>query len=166
MNITFEKVITKEQLEFLSHTANIVWHDAFKDILSLEQIEYMIDKFQSFSAFEKAIDQDNYQYYFVKNDDKVLGYIGLQIQKEKLFLSKLYLLRESRGKKIATKSFEFIEEFAKKNNLKSVWLTVNKYNYHAIEVYKHKGFIKIRDLVTDIGNGFVMDDYVFEKEIK
>lgn len=166
MNITFEKVLTKEQIEVLAQTANVVWHDAFKDILSLEQIEYMIDKFQSYPAFKKSINKDNYQYFFIKDGNTILGYTGLQIQQNKLFLSKLYILKEYRGKKVATKSFEFIEEFAKKNNLKSVWLTVNKYNYHAIEVYKHTGFIKTKDLVTDIGNGFIMDDYVFEKEIK
>ena len=38
-------------------------------------------------------------------------------------------------------------------------------NNHAIEVYKHKGFVVIRKQVADIGNGFVMDDYVFEKDL-
>ena len=52
MNITFEQVITKEQIKVLADTANVVWHDAFKEILTLEQIEYMIEKFQSFQALD------------------------------------------------------------------------------------------------------------------
>ena len=58
------------------------------------------------------------------------------------------------------------KRIAKERNLKAVWLTVNRNNSHAIEVYKHKGFIITRTQVADIGNGFVMDDYIFEKNIK
>lgn len=166
MNITFEQVITEKQIKVLADTANIVWHDAFKDILTLAQIEYMIEKFQSFNALYEAINKNNYLYYLIKTDNNVVGYTGLHEESGKMFLSKLYILKEYRGKGFSSKTFEFIENLAKEKNLKSVWLTVNKNNNHAIEVYKHKGFVVIRKQVTDIGNGFVMDDYVFEKVIK
>jgi hypothetical protein len=41
---------------------------------------------------------------------------------------------------------------------------VNKYNF-AIDVYKRLGFVTVADEVNDIGNGFVMDDYVMEKAV-
>ena len=163
MNITFEQVITKEQIKVLADTANVVWHDAFKEILTLEQIEYMIEKFQSFQALSQAIKDNGYKYYLIKTDNNVAGYTGLHEENGKMFLSKLYILKEYRGKQISSKTFDFIENLAKGNNLKSVWLTVNRNNKHAIAVYKHKGFVLIREQVADIGNGFVMDDFVFEK---
>lgn len=46
-----------------------------------------------------------------------------------------------------------------------VWLTVNKHNDPAIEVYRHWEMKIIRSEVTDIGNGYVMDDYVFGAEL-
>ena len=163
MNITFEQVITKEQIKVLADTANVVWHDAFKEILTLEQIEYMIEKFQSFQALSQAIQDNGYKYYLIKTDNNVAGYTGLHEENGKMFLSKLYILKEYRGEQISSKTFDFIENLAKGKNLKSVWLTVNRNNKHAIAVYKHKGFILIREQVADIGNGFVMDDFVFEK---
>ena len=163
MNITFEQVITKEQIKVLADTANVVWHDAFKEILTLEQIEYMIKKFQSFQALSQAINDNGYKYYLIKTDNNVAGYTGLHEENGKMFLSKLYILKEYRGEQISSKTFDFIENLAKGKNLKSVWLTVNRNNKHAIAVYKHKGFILIREQVADIGNGFVMDDFVFEK---
>ena len=163
MNITFEQVITKEQIKVLADTANVVWHDAFKEILTLEQIEYMIEKFQSFQALSQAIKDNGYKYYLIKTDNNVAGYTGLHEENGKMFLSKLYILKEYRGKQISSKTFDFIENLAKVKNLKSVWLTVNRNNKHAIAVYKHKGFVLIREQVADIGNGFVMDDFVFEK---
>ena len=165
MNINFEQVITKEQIQVLADTANIVWHDAFKEIISLAQIEYMIEKFQSLNALTEAINKNNYEYYFIKVDNNVAGYTGIKSENKKLFLSKLYILKEYRGKQIASKTFDFIEKLAKERNLKSVWLTVNRNNNHAIDVYKHKGFIVTRTQVADIGNGFVMDDYIFEKTL-
>ena len=165
MNILFEQVKTKEQIEKLASVANIVWHDAFKEILTIEQIEYMIEKFQSFNALSEAINENNYEYYFIKSDNNVAGYTGIKAENDKLFLSKLYILKEYRGKQIATKAFNFIETLAKERNLKSVWLTVNRNNNHAIDVYKHRGFIVTRTQVADIGNGFVMDDYIFEKQL-
>lgn len=166
MNINFEQVITNEQIKVLADTANIVWHEAFTNIITLSQIEYMIEKFQSFNALCEAINKNNYKYYLIKSDNIVMGYTGLHEENGKLFLSKLYILKEYRGKQVASKAFDFIEKFAKERNLKAVWLTVNRNNSHAIEVYKHKGFIITRTQVADIGNGFVMDDYIFEKVIK
>ena len=166
MNINFEQVVTKEQIKILADTANIVWHEAFKNIITLAQIEYMIEKFQSFNSLSEAISRNNYNYYLIKSGNIVMGYTGLHEEKGKMFLSKLYILEDYRGKQVASKTFEFIENLARQKHLKSIWLTVNRNNNHAIDVYKHKGFIITRTQVTDIGNGFVMDDYIFEKVIK
>ena len=165
MNITFEQVITDDQIKILADAANIVWHEAYKEIVSISQIDYMIEKFQSFAAVSQAINKNNYLYFLIKVDDNVAGYIGLHEEDEKMFLSKLYILKEYRGMGVSSRTFEFIESLAKEKHLKSVWLTVNKNNKHAIEVYKHKGFVVTRTQVADIGNGFVMDDYIFEKTL-
>lgn len=166
VNIIFEQVVNDEQIKKLANTANVVWHDAFREIITLAQIEYMIEKFQSFNALTEAVNKNGYEYYFIKVDNNVAGYTGIKAENGKLFLSKLYILKEYRGKQLASKTFEFVESLAKKRNLKSVWLTVNRNNKHAIDVYKHRGFVVTRTQVADIGNGFVMDDYIFEKIIK
>ncbi len=134
MNIKFEQVITKGQIKILADTANIIWHEAYKEIVPLAQIDYMIEKFQSFTPLYEAINKNNYLYYLIKDNNNVAGYIGLHEEDGKMFLSKLYILKEYRGKQVASKTFEFIENSAKQKNLKSVWLTVNRNNHHAIEV--------------------------------
>ena len=53
-------------------------------------------------------------------------------------------------------------EEARNCGKKRVYLTVNKHNDHAVEVYKKTGFVIAKEAVTDIGNGYVMDDYIFE----
>ena len=46
-----------------------------------------------------------------------------------------------------------------------IYLTVNKHNDHAVKVYKNTGFTVSNKVITDIGNGFVMDDYVMEYKL-
>ena len=47
----------------------------------------------------------------------------------------------------------------------SIYLTVNKQNTVPIKVYQKFGFIIKEAIIIDIGNGFVMDDYIIEKKL-
>ena len=60
---------------------------------------------------------------------------------------------------------DFIESKAKHYQLKTIRLTVNINNVNAIKAYEKLGFKNVGPLVTDIGNGFVMDDYQMEKAL-
>lgn len=158
------KIVNDEQLNILASVANEVWHEFFPCILSPEQIDYMVDKFQSYDAMKKQM-EDGYEYYFLMDNDEICGYMGIHEETldKKMFLSKLYLKKEHRGKGYASKALMKLFDMSTQRKLNMVWLTVNKHNEHTIEVYEHMGFAKARTQVADIGNGFVMDDYIMEK---
>ena len=158
--------VKEEELPVLANLASKIWHEYFPCILSEGQIDYMVEKFQSFSAMMEQIKSKGYEYYFLRESDINVGYMGLCLEEEKVFLSKLYLTKENRGKGYSSKAFSFLEEYGAKKGKKAIWLTVNKYNTHTINVYRHRGFSVVRSQICDIGNGYVMDDYVMEKEIQ
>ena len=164
MGFQLAKIANEEQLNILANVANEVWHEFFPCILSAEQIDYMVDKFQSYGAMKKQM-EDGYEYFFLKDSEEICGYMGIHEEKEdkKMFLSKLYLKKECRGKGYASQSLKRLFDISRERNLNMVWLTVNKHNEHTIQVYEHMGFAKARTQVADIGNGFVMDDYIMEK---
>lgn len=164
MKIEFIPVETKQQVNQLATMANIIWHEWFPGIISEEQINYMVEKFQSEQAIEQQIRQ-GYIYALLCLNGIAIGYVGLHPEKEKLFLSKIYLLKSYRGKGYATQAFEFVEGLCLAYELKAIYLTVNRNNQHAFEVYKKKGFKVIKEEATEIGQGFVMDDYIMEKTI-
>ena len=56
-------------------------------------------------------------------------------------------------------------EICKLRGLDKIWLTCNKNNTKTLDIYKHLGFEIVREEVTDIGEGYVMDDYVLEYKI-
>ena len=166
MAFVIRKAECEKDYDIISKNAHIIWNEHYGNILKKEQIDYMLSKFQSSLAIKEQIKKDKYEYYILE-DDEVVGYIGIKIQPEdkKLFLSKLYILSNFRRKGYSRKVFTFLKEYASSHNLSGIYLTVNKENLLSIEVYRHFGFITVREKKTDIGGGFYMDDYIMEYEM-
>lgn len=164
--ILIEKVNNFSELREIAVLAEKIWHECFVGIISAGQIDYMVEKFQSFSAMKNQIENQDYYYMTVRNDSTLCGYIGVKPENDdRFFLSKLYLHESARGMGIASLMLAKVFEEARNAGKKSVYLTVNKYNSHAVEVYKKTGFVIIDSVVTDIGNGYVMDDYIMEYKL-
>ncbi|WP_037270696.1 GNAT family N-acetyltransferase [Ruminococcus flavefaciens] len=162
MAVTINKVSSNAELKEVAVLADSIWHECFVDIISEGQIDYMVEKFQSYEAMTDQISEQDYSYYAVRDEGELCGYIGMKPEKdERFFLSKLYLRSDKRGNGIASKMLKKVFEEARACGKKQVYLTVNKHNDHAIAVYKKVGFKIIDEVVTDIGNGYVMDDYIF-----
>lgn len=161
----FIPVETPEQIVALAEMARGVWHEYFPPLLPEGQIDYMVERFQSEPALTRQISEEGYSYFFICEGKVPVGYTGVRPDGGKLFLSKLYLTKGARGKGYAGETFRFLEERCRQLGLHALWLTVNRHNGHAIAVYRRKGLRIVRTQVTDIGHGYVMDDYVMEKEI-
>lgn len=162
----FERVQSQEEIEQLAQLASTIWKEYYTGIISEEQIDYMVEKFQSPAAIKSQIEEQGYEYYLLKPDGEYVGYIGIKATAaESLFLSKFYISKEYRGRGYGSKVMEFLYKLCQERDIKKIWLTVNRYNENSIMVYERKGFYKLRTQISDIGNGFVMDDYVMEKEI-
>ncbi len=154
--------VNKNQIQELAQLANIIWHEYWKGKLSDSQIEYMIDKFQSEKAIKNQINNEKYTYYFIIVNGINAGYFGISAKEDYLFLSKLYISKDYRSKGFGTKTFEKIKEIASEQNYTRIELTVNKYNTNTIKTYEKWGFQTVDSVVTDIGSGFVMDDYIMD----
>ncbi|WP_068622256.1 GNAT family N-acetyltransferase [Paenibacillus tuaregi] len=165
MKLMFPRVNTAEQTAEVARLAAEIWHEYYISIITSEQIDYMIEKFQSVRAITDQIHHLGYEYYLVHNHGSAVGYISLRQEEGKLFLSKFYIVKEYRGRGYASQALEFLEKLCKDRNLSHIWLTVNRNNNSSIAVYEKKGFQTVREQISDIGNGFVMDDFIMEKEV-
>lgn len=98
---------------------------------------------------------------------RVVGYTGGHAEADgRFFVSKIYLLKDHRGKGLCSETIRFYETLCRDRGLGAMYLTVNKHNEMGIRAYKAKGFETIDAVETDIGNGFVMDDYIMEKKVR
>ncbi len=124
----------------------------------------MLDKFQSVAAIEQQI-SDGYLYYRVLEKEQIIGYFSLQIRDQSdIFVSKFYLSENTRGKGFGRAMLKYIERFAIENNCSKLKLTVNKHN-PAYKIYLRLGFSNDGSVEFDIGNGYIMDDYLMSKEL-
>lgn len=160
-------VVNEELILSVSAMAEDIWHEHYDKLIGCEQVDYMLEKFLSPDALCEQIN-NGYEYFLISHEYTFAGFAGVLENKDEksLFLSKLYIHEESRGKHISTEMLKKFVELCKLRNLEKIRLTCNKQNTHSIEVYKHFGFEIVREECTDIGNGYVMDDYIMEMKIK
>ena len=163
MNI--REVFSEADIRRLTKVAREVWREANTAFCTPEQVEYMIEKFQSFEAISGQL-VHGYRYFLIEEDGEILGYFGVQPQDERLFLSKFYILKQNRGRGLFSVGLDYMCALSREGEMGAIYLTVNRNNSHAYEVYLAKGFKVIAEECADIGFGFVMDDYIMEKEVK
>ena len=146
----------------IASLAEIIWKEHYIPIIGIQQVDYMLEKFQSAKAIQQQI-LEGASYYIISHEDTNVGYLSFSKKKDSLFLSKLYVLSSSRGKGIGKSAMDFIQDNAEKKGFASISLTVNKYNTASIKAYEKMGFKKMKAIVMDIGNGYIMDDFLMEK---
>ena len=165
MRTTFERVTTQPQVHDVVRLANTIWTEHYTPIIGKEQVVYMLTTYHSSQTITKEIANDNIHYYLIFHDTTPVGYMGIRFDDKNLFLSKLYLLSDMRGCGFGKEAIGFISNVAVSHRLQTIILTVNKNNTDSIAAYTAMGFITTRELRADIGEGYVMDDYVMELDI-
>ena len=161
----YNQVTTDVQIRTTAKLAREIWTEHFTAIIGADQVEYMLDKFQSENAIADQIQNKGYIYYLIKKGKQAIGYCAIVPEEDTLFLSKLYILKTMRGKGIARKTIGFLKTIAFERNLGRITLTVNKNNIGPIAAYEKLGFVNTGPVVQDIGGGFVMDDYKMELKL-
>ena len=170
MSIAFDAVRTADDRQRLAALADEIWHEYWPALIGDAQTDYMVENFQSLEAIERDMREHAYEYWFMRAEDngRIAGYTGGCVEPEtnRFFISKVYLRAEERGKGFASRAIAFYERLCRERGLDAMYLTVNKRNDLGIRAYLGKGFETIDAVETDIGNGFVMDDFIMEKRIE
>ncbi len=89
-----ELEFNKAAIEKFACLTSKIWHEYWTCILSDEQIDYMVEKFQSGKAIFEQIQNENYLYFYIIDDNQTAGYTGISKKPDYLFLSKLYMKKE------------------------------------------------------------------------
>jgi ribosomal protein S18 acetylase RimI-like enzyme len=163
---TFTRVKSKKDIAETVRLAHEIWNEHYTKIIGQAQVDYMMQNFQSESAIAAQI-ASGYEYYLIHRDGETVGYLAVvpDHAKSSSQFSKLYVLKSQRGGGIGKESMDFVEELCRKSDIKTLWLTVNKHNSEAIAWYERLGFTRAGEVVMDIGGGYIMDDFRFEKMI-
>ena len=152
----------------IQNLAKITWPITFKDILSPPQLEYMVNKMYSTNELWHQIEGGKIFFWIVEIEKAFSGFMSYELHspnQSHIKIHKLYIHPTAQGKGLGKELLKKLEEFGKVQGFENLTLNVNKYNLPAINFYKKQGFIKVKEEIIPIGNGYIMDDYVYSKKI-
>lgn len=167
MELVVLKADERQKAEKLACLAGDIWTEHYTPIIGLAQVEYMLEKYQSTEKILSDISINGYKYFMAYDDGELAGYCAARPEYDAggIFLSKLYVRKSSRGRGISRRMLDKLLTIAEDEGLNYIWLTVNKHNQNSIAIYKKMGFTIVEEMVTDIGSGYVMDDYKMRLDI-
>ena len=156
-------IAQKSQLFIIKELAYIIWPVAYGEILSKDQLDYMLDLIYTIESLEKQVDK-NHVFLLVEDDNQFIGFASYELNFEnsnKTKIQKLYVLPEIQGKGIGKQLINYIKQIAADNKNLGLILNVNRFN-KAKDFYLKYGFEITKEIKIDIGSNYIMDDYVME----
>jgi GNAT superfamily N-acetyltransferase len=147
--------------------AGVIWRVCYPGIITQAQIDYMLARMYALDVMRDEIRCRDIRYDLMSVDGKAVGFAayGPTSKAGVMKLHKLYLLPELHGRGLGSRLLQHVEREVRQRGARRLMLSVNKRNARAIAAYKRNGFIVAETVVTDIGGGFVMDDYVMAKDL-
>lgn len=164
---TIRKATTDDCL-LINQLANIVFPATYKDLLSTEQLSFMMEWMYAPENIRKQMEIDKHVYFIAYHNDEPCGYLSVQQESEDIFhLQKIYVLPAFQGLSIGKFLFEYAIAYVKEVHPAPclMELNVNREN-KAVKFYEHMGMRKMRTGDFPIGNGFYMNDYIMGIDIR
>jgi GNAT superfamily N-acetyltransferase len=166
-NVRIEAV-TEADFPTIARLGETIWRGHYSKILSMAQIDYMLAGRYVPEKLRAYLGAKDRWLELLRLNAEPVGYCSYSLTAKagEMKLEQLYLLADHKGKGLGGLMLRHVENEALRRGCRSLMLTVNKYNGDSIAIYKKSGFIVREEAVFDIGNGFVMDDYVMEKRLQ
>lgn len=155
-----------DDFETIRSIAKVTWPITFGEILSPEQISYMMKMMYGMDSLIDQTENKGHVFILVLLNRSYVGYVSYQLNylEDTCKIHKLYFLPKAQGKGIGRSTVRYVEQIARSTNQKVLRLDVN-YKNSAVDFYKAIGMKKVDEVTTEIGQGFLMEDYIFEKQL-
>ena len=177
------KKATQADLQAIHDMAQVVFRHTYREILSSEQMEYMMEMMYSLPNLHQQLEEGhNYYIAYDASADLVsgdggqnasCGYVSVQRQGvdqdrvEVFHLHKIYVMPHAQGRGVGVRLFQTVVDYvrsASRQQKARIELNVNKHNT-AVAFYKHIGMRIIHEEDYPIGNGFYKTDYIMALDL-
>ncbi len=156
------KEAEEKDLTTITKLAKVIWNDHYVSIIGQEQVDYMLDKMYNHKSLVEQLNIKKQIFYLVKEGEESLGFIAISSENiSDYFLHKFYINQQKSNVGLGTIALNVLVEKIKP---KSLTLTVNRQNYKSINFYFKNHFKIDRVEDFDIGDGYVMNDFVMVRK--
>ena len=158
---------TEADLAPVAELAGVIWRKHYPGIITSSQIEYMLEHGYSHDALRRFIVEPGAGLLLARDGERLIGFGAFHRVDgtDGLKLEKLYVHPDYHRRGVGSRLIRDVEEAAAAQKLPTVIPNVNKNNVQAIRAYEANGFAIRESVVIDIGNGYVMDDYIMAKRL-
>lgn len=163
MEIQFTPIVTQKQA---SKLAEKIYYDYYAGLIGEENIKYMLAEYQTANSVIEQIRTRKHNYYEIFCDGEFCGYFDIMYEGRRIILDKIYVSKEYRKKGIVRYVVAHIEKLCRSVNANKIIVDILVKNEAACIAYKHLGFVKLKEGVMTLGNGFQTEYAEMEKKIK
>lgn len=163
------KLATISDIPVIQRIAYHTWPVTFEQILSLEQVTYMLDMMYSSVSLTQQIQEKGHTFLLSGfEEQEPMGFAAFEINYQGLPVTKIhkiYILPAAQGKGLGKNLFDHISQKSVEKGIKRLSLNVNRNNEKALEFYQRNGFDVVGEEDIPIGQGYLMEDYILEKNL-
>ncbi|MFT3823072.1 MAG: GNAT family N-acetyltransferase [Chitinophagaceae bacterium] len=155
-----------EDMNTVGYLAQQIWPETYGNILSQEQLSYMLSLFYSPASLHQQVSKEKHTFLIAELDEEPIAFASFSPDKTpgKYKLHKIYVHGKTQGKGIGKALIDFIVEHLSEYNAEALILNVNRHN-KAKTFYERLGFVVTGEEDINIGNGYFMNDYVMERKL-
>ena len=155
-----------EDINAIGYLAYQIWPSAYKDILNFEQLHYMLQYFYSPESLREQMLKKHHVFLIAETEEEEpIGFASFSKTQQGVFkLHKLYVLPGLQNMNVGRSLLECVLEECSLEGGEKLQLNVNR-NNKAISFYEKLGFSIVGEEDVDIGNGYVQEDYLMEKQL-
>lgn len=162
--MTSIKKATVNDVNVIREIAEAAWWPTYRNILSVDQIRYMLQTIYGQEIMLHQMETESQQYLLLLDGNQPVAFAAYLQEKKHLEaykLEKLYCLPESQGKGFGKRLIEEVSQIAIRAGKKYLYLNVNRHNTAKV-FYEKLDFQIVFE--TDIAIGpYWMNDYVMRK---
>ncbi|MBM3402166.1 MAG: GNAT family N-acetyltransferase [Bacteroidetes bacterium] len=152
-----------QDIPVISDLAEQIWWPSYRDIISDDQISFMLKDMYSEESLKKQLDS-KIEFILAERENIPIAFAGFSLIEPEVYkLHKLYVLPSEQGKGTGKKLIEYISNIAREQGAKILELNVNRGN-PASEFYKKVGF-EIHLTVDITYHHFILNDFVMRKNL-
>ena len=159
--------LTESDFDIVAQLADTIWRAHYSSLIGMAQIDYMLDGRYAPERLRGYLGSQERWLWLLRVAGVPAGYCSCSLVEETdaMKLEQLYLLADYKGQGLGGRMLRHVEAKASAMGRSRLFLTVNKGNTDSIAIYRKSRFVVREEAVFDIGNGYVMDDYVMEKRL-
>ena len=159
--------VTPADVEAIAALARTVWQEAYPAIITQSQIDYMLAQRYNAPRLREELAAPDIWWDQIRVDGVLAGFAATRRtdMAGEMKLDKLYVDPARQRLGLGGRLIAHVSQRALAQGCHTLLLAVNKQNERAIAAYRKNGFAVRESVRVEIGNGFVMDDFIMTKSL-